>query len=251
MHSPSLRCRIAGAAFCVVLGYPLPGIAGQAPSLIAAPTIPTRTSPLPALAPTAALPPEALGLEPIAFTVVRRTDPRQAVEGAIEQVTRTADRVHVRLSPTREWLYVRNPLDARRVSAVMIDHDQRALVTYEESDLRNTRGIRGWLDVLTVGLDPDAVRAAAVTTDVRTIDGVAFTRYVTRSASGSTSDMWWSQAELMPSEVVSADANGNRTTWLSVRDIRRTIDTTLLAPPATRFPTYREVAYPDWLEGLP
>ena len=65
--------------------------------------------------------------------------------------------MHVRTSAVREWLYVRNPIDPRRVSGVMIDHETRVLVTYEESDLRNARGIRGWLDVLALGLDPDTL----------------------------------------------------------------------------------------------
>ncbi len=57
-------------------------------------------------------------------------------------------RVLISLGPVGpDWLFVRNPVDPRRVSATMIDHRARLLVEYDESELRNAGIARGWADV--------------------------------------------------------------------------------------------------------
>lgn len=66
-------------------------------------------------------------------------------------VSRTADRIHVAFDDGREWLFVRNPVDRRRAMGYLVEHSQKRISTYAESDLRNAAGIRGWADVLSLG----------------------------------------------------------------------------------------------------
>ena len=114
---------------------------------------PTRTTPPAAPEAPPAVPIAMLTLTPMAFELKSSGPLGDSSDRAPLLVTRTSDRVHVRLSATREWLYVRNPLDPRRVSATLVDHTQRVIISYEESDLRNALGIRGWLDVITLDVD--------------------------------------------------------------------------------------------------
>jgi hypothetical protein len=48
----------------------------------------------------------------------------------------------------REWLFQRNSVDSRRVSATITEHPEKAVVEYAESDVRNLLGINGWAEVL-------------------------------------------------------------------------------------------------------
>lgn len=142
------------------MGTAAPVLAAQAPVPF---SMPSRGTPPAAPEPPPELPAEAMGLKPLTFEVGGRPAPPGGPPAAAQRVTQTVDRVHVQVSPTREWLYTRNPVDPRRVSGVMIDHAARVLVDFEESDLRNAFGIRGWLDVVTL---PAALpRSAAAVRD--------------------------------------------------------------------------------------
>jgi hypothetical protein len=81
----------------------------------------------------------------------------QPIEGdaltLTETITRTVDRIHLS-SEGREWLFVRNVRDRRRVSGTLVDHAARAIVFYSESDLRNVVGVNGWADTLKLGFEP-------------------------------------------------------------------------------------------------
>ena len=52
---------------------------------------------------------------------------------------------------------MRNSVDPRRVSGMLIDHASRSIVVHEESDLRSRLGIDGWAEALLLGLDPAVV----------------------------------------------------------------------------------------------
>ena len=62
-------------------------------------------------------------------------------------VLRTRDRILVK-TDQREWLFERNPVDPRRVTAKVVDHAGKLVVGYEESDVRNLLGLNGWAEVL-------------------------------------------------------------------------------------------------------
>jgi hypothetical protein len=165
-------------------------------------------------------------------------------------VTRTADRVHVAAGPDREWLYVRNPVDPRRVSATLVDHKSQTLVVYDESDLRNTLGIRGWADVLTLGFDMAVLSELPETSESRSTGTLTFSRYATRSPVNGVREVWWNQSALLPLEVAKGEREAERTVVISIDRVSRDVAAQLLEPPAQRFPDYRRVDYPDWLEWL-
>lgn len=78
-------------------------------------------------------------------------------QGRPATVVRTATRVLIR-ADAREWLFERNPVDVRRVSATIAEHNYKTIVSYEESDVRNLLGINGWADVLDLTSERGAPR---------------------------------------------------------------------------------------------
>ena len=70
-----------------------------------------------------------------------------------QEVSRSRTRVHLSRSDNTEWLFVQNPVDPRRVSGVLIRHADKVVIAYEESDLRNWMGIRGWADIIRMAQD--------------------------------------------------------------------------------------------------
>ena len=67
-------------------------------------------------------------------------------------VTRAGDRVHVSFEPGRpEWLFARNPVDRRRVSAIQFDRAARVIVEWDESELRMAGIAEGWDDIARLG----------------------------------------------------------------------------------------------------
>ena len=115
---------------------------------------PTRRAVITPVAPLEELPPDADLVEPQTLEIVTRVQPIGGnAETWRETVTRTVERIHL-LSPGREWLFVRNAKDPRRVSGTLVDHAERTVVHYDESDLRNLLGMNGWADALRLGFEP-------------------------------------------------------------------------------------------------
>lgn len=78
---------------------------------------------------------------------VKISDP----DGATRIVSRTKDRVHLAMPARKqEWLFIRNPVDGRRVSGILIDHNHKVRIDYPEVDLRIEGVARGWADVIAV-----------------------------------------------------------------------------------------------------
>jgi hypothetical protein len=146
----------------------------------------------------------------------------------------------------REWLFERNPIDPRRVSATCVEHASQAIVLYDETDLRVVLGIRGWADVLSLGFDSDVLRRYQRTEEARTIGGIRFARYVIAGTREPVHDVWWSDEEALPSSfVIAANAVVTR---FSVERARAGADAGLLRPAPARFLKYRVFALADWLE---
>jgi hypothetical protein len=121
-------------------------------------TEPKRRAADAALAPPPPLPADAETISPATLDIIVR--PRADAERRSqvrETISRTVDRIHLKGHDGREWLFERNPLDPRRVSATVIQHAAKTLVLYEETDLRIMLGIRGWADVLALGFDRQSV----------------------------------------------------------------------------------------------
>ena len=162
------------------------------------------------------------------------------------RVSRANDRVHVAEGDGREWLFERNSRDSRRVSGLFVDHGRHVIVVYDESDLRNTQGIRGWTDVLTLGFDPELLKRLQAGTTVRRIDGQPFVRYTALHDDVPVQEVWWSAAQALPTDVLTTGGGGS--VRLRIEHARRGVDSTILQAPPTRFPTYRVIDFADYLE---
>lgn len=233
-------------AYLLATGSQAVLFARQSGARVPVPVSPIRNQAAVPPGPPPALPAEATKLAPATIEMQISTG-----AGLRRQVvTRTVDRVHVSAGPEREWLYQRNPTDARRVSGFLIDHPQHVIVRYDESDLRNNFGIRGWIDVLTMGFDSGALEGMGTTRDRRFINGLPCEPYVAERPEAVVREVCWSRQDLLPVEVRGRGADGTTKVNVSVLSVRRTVQNGLMAEPSTRFPGYRIIDLPDWLEGL-
>jgi hypothetical protein len=186
-------------------------------------------------------------VKPLTLSAVIHAAPATGPAHTLRQtITRTADRIHVAADDRREWLFERNAIDSRRVSAALVEHASRVIVLYEESDLRNRLGIRGWADVLSLGFDPRILKGLTATEEVRSHSGIRFLRYAAGGMNASTQEVWWSDEQALPSAFVTRDDAG--VTRFSIERIRGGVDAPLLQHPAFRFRAYRVVDLADWLE---
>lgn len=72
-------------------------------------------------------------------------------QGEQRILSRTKDRIHLAMPDrNQEWLFIRNPVDGRRVSGILIDHGHKVRIDYPESDLRIEGVARGWADLLSI-----------------------------------------------------------------------------------------------------
>lgn len=209
-------------------------------------TIPTRRTPdsSPALPPE--LPKGVDRITPLTIDVVVQRRPASGAPQILRQtIVRTADRIHIMVGE-REWLFERNPRDPRRALASAVEHRSKTIVRYEETDLRMTMGIRGWVDVLSLGFDIDWLAASTRTEDVKVQDGIRFARYAANGPHAPARDLWWCEEQVLPSRFTVGDKSGN--TEFAIERVRSGVDPSRLAPPEGRFPTYRVVGLADWLE---
>ena len=163
-------------------------------------------------------------------------------------VSRTADTIHIAGSDRREWLFERNTIDPRRVSAAVVEHASQTIVLYEESDLRMMFGIRGWADVLTLGFDSETLVRYKPTREVHAIGGIRFSRWAATDRAGSASDVWWSNEHALPAEFATGDGPGG--TRVLIERARAGVNPAVVAPALHRFPKYRVVELADWDRDL-
>jgi hypothetical protein len=208
--------------------------------------IPTRRSPASTPAGPAALPAAAEHVTPLTLQTQVRRQAGKRVETVRQTVTRTADRIHVASSDGREWLFERNTRDSRRAFGTLIDHANRALVFYDESDLRNMLGIRGWAQVLSLGLDHELLQGLEPGAASRAIGNVKVIRHATDRKDVELQEVWWSENHFLPGAFTSRQAAASLR--FSVERVRSGVDAALLRPAAERFPKYRQVDLAEWLE---
>jgi hypothetical protein len=189
------------------------------------------------------------GLDQTASLTIRAKVERLAGaprESRMQQVSRTPSRVHVSFTGGSEWLFERNAVDPRRVSGWLVDHAARAIITYEESELRMTMGIRGWADVFMLGFDPTPLEGIAAAGPIRTISGVRFERYEPSAGVPRSLALWWNQHHLLATEFTTTD--GRAVTRISIQEVREGVDAGLLRLPLERFPGFKEFDLAEWLE---
>lgn len=192
-----------------------------------------------------ALPAGADRVAPLTLeATVRRQAPDGTVQTLHQTISRTSDRIHVATSEGREWLFERSVRDRRRVSGFLIDHPAQAIVVYDESGLRAALGIRGWASVLMLGCDADLVAQLEPVGQTRSIGGIRFDRYTTGRKDVVARDVWWSDSQIFPGDIMTADGAGS--TRFSIEQLRAGVDAALLQSPVVRFPAYRLARPADW-----
>jgi hypothetical protein len=204
----------------------------------------SRRPPPPAAPPE--LPARASELQPASFEwVVAWEGPDGARGRTTQSVVRTAERILVLPDGgASEWLFERNPVDTRRVSGYLVDHDKRRVLVHHDSDLRNRLGLRGWSDVLTLGFDPDTLTDLRATGEVRTAAGVAFERYVAPGPDAAgVVEVWWSGRLLAPLLLKVRDGGVLRTSRLE--GLAPDVQAAALADPRQRFPRYEVLDVAD------
>jgi len=191
---------------------------------------PPAFSPPPLPAGADAVPPLTLSV-----TVVRRDGGRES--RSVRTVLRTAERVLVVGSPDSEWLFEQNPADPRRVTGYRVDHARRRVLVHDESELRHSLGLRGWADVLTLRLPPEARAGLRATGEHEVAAGARFERLVaTPPPERGLVEVWWSEPLLLPLRV--ADREGAAATTTTVEVLEAGVDTARLALPTSRLPDY-------------
>lgn len=179
---------------------------------------------------------EVRGGTPEATTVQRKT------------VTRTSERIHVRFAGNGlEWLFVRNPIDRRRMSATLVEHRRRTLVEYDESELRNGGLGRGWADVVALGFEAEHLSALRPSGKAQESAGFRFAETLpVNGAEGKVRELWWSDQAAVPLIMVLVD--GATRSQVQVRSIRRDVDSALLRDTRERFPAYSVMDVADYRE---
>jgi hypothetical protein len=163
-----------------------------------------------------------------------------------EDVARSAAHIHARLVQERaEWLFVRNPLDERRVSATLVDHRQRAIIEYPESELRMSGIARGWADVAYLGIGIEALERLQPTGRTLNRFGFDFVELGARGQGpGAASEVWWSEALALPLTV----SRGSQAPSVVVRTLRRGVDSERFTQPRARFSGYALMDAADYRE---
>jgi hypothetical protein len=173
------------------------------------------------------------------------TSHKPAVPSSRRTFTRTARHIHIQLhGANAEWLFVRNPVDGRRVSGTRIDHEHKALVEYSETELRAGNIAASWLHVASVGVTPEALAALSPTGRQEVLGGVVFAEYAPAGGGGAGSSIWWSTAVFAPLRVEADDTSPR----LVVKAIRTSVDGSVLADPRLRFPRYAVIDVADFRE---
>jgi hypothetical protein len=214
------------------------------------PVLPARTSAAPAVIPEPpSVPQGAEALAPIAFTVTTSWSGSSGTRTTSQRVTRTADRVHLVIEGERqEWLFERNPVDGRRVSGYLIDHEKRQILTYQESDLRNEQQLRGWADALMMRFDRAVLPRLRRTNEHEIMRGATFTRHVApdenrAEPSDGVLEVWWSDAFLLPLRL-KVRQQGVLVSAVIDR-LEPVVSLTLLADPRTRLARYETLDVAD------
>lgn len=144
------------ALFTTWAGWVMGGGSGTgAEAMLSAPiSLPTRISVAEASAQFTPpeLPPQAELTRPIRLQRTVRVPGRTGKHQQI--ITRNHQRAHVAIhGDDHAWLFIRNPIDGRRVSGQLIDHSRKVILIHDGSELRDSGIAQGWANILKIGKD--------------------------------------------------------------------------------------------------
>lgn len=170
---------------------------------------------------------------------------RSTIAGASTErrITRSRDRIHVEyVGSPQEWYLTRHAIDPRRALGQLVDHREKAILDYYETDLRDERIATGWMDALALGFPVTTLAHMTRTGERATIAGVEAQRLL----SGDTLEVWWSDELIMPLRV--RDLRDENAYRLEVTSIDARIDGALLQDPERRYTQYPRMDIVDWRE---
>jgi hypothetical protein len=187
-------------------------------------------------------------LNPLTATIRVRVESENGPIESIRSVVRTPDRVYVNYQDQgQEWLFIRNPRDGRRVSGQLVDHREESVLFFYEQDLSNAAIVRGWADVVSMGI---SVEQMIPTGDTQRHYGMDFQRYVDKAPENPggipTMEIWWSQEQALPWKIRRTNGTGS---WVQeIVELDWATDSTLLEETAGRYPQYEALDVVDWRE---
>jgi hypothetical protein len=163
-----------------------------------------------------------------------------------QTILRSTDRVLVSTEGARtDWLFERNPVDHRRAIGYLVDHKRRRVLVHEESVLHATQQIRGWLDVISLRVDPAQVISLPSTGETQSAFGITFTRHARRTPVNADGfvEVWWNAEYLLP--LASTFRQGARTITTRIESIETAVADDRLTPPSRQFPSYQMLDIAD------
>ncbi len=163
--------------------------------------------------------------------------------------TRSTNRAHVDFkSREQEWLFMRNPVDDRRVSGMLIDHHGHVVLEYPQGDLVDAGVANGWAEVVSLGVPLDIFEKMVATGKSKTLDGIVFNQYLRKehqpSKTGTPEEIWWSREYYLPLKIIKTTQHGR---WRQeLTHIRFDIDRNVFKAPLERYPRYAVSDNADW-----
>ncbi len=203
----------------------------------------------PPVSPPPAVPAQAAAIPSLTFVLETTRSGPEGTRRTAQMITRTRGRVRLVVDEGgKEWLFVQNAIYPDRAAAYLTDHTRREIQFHEESSLRSLLQVKGWKDVLTLRFDPTALATLRDTGERRQVSGFDFERHVaTRVDHDGVTDVWWSEALLLPLSLTTRAAGTEMTSV--VTGLSHNVDAELLADPPLRFPTYRVLDPADVNDG--
>jgi len=238
----SLSVRLASALFAFLV----PALSAQQQEPFAL-VIPQRRAVDPVVVSLPELPAAARHVAPLTLKVTIETmRPGSPPQSIRRTISRTAEAIHIVESDGGEWFFERNAVDPRRVAGQFVDHATRTVIYYPETDLRNYLNIRGWMDAFTLGVDLDLLRKLEPAGTTRVADGITFHRYVALGDVPASTEIWWSEEQMLANAVEKKSSSGS--TRYALDSLAKGVASELLRKPGDRYPGYRKVDVADWLE---
>jgi hypothetical protein len=128
-----------------------------------------------------------------------------------------------------------------------VEHRRRAVVEYEESELRTLGIARGWLDVVSLGMGADALHGLTDTGETRAAFGMEFREWAEPGAPTAARDLvLWNSTESLPLRTRTHTPTGAVEQQLI--ELRFDVDPIQLRDPHERFPEYRAMDVADYRE---
>lgn len=196
------------------------------------------------------VPPEAAALPTLSLRVRREFVGAGEAVVTNETVIRSGSAMFVRSDEGGvEWLFTTNQVDPRRAHGFMVDFERRVILEHDEMDLRSVQIGRDWMDILTLGFDPDA-RAGFVPGDEPvSFEGHDF-EHLVRDDAGVRTEVWWSAELMMPLRIrVSRDETSWTQEIIAIEPVEGT-PAEFTPPPQTRVGRmFKTQLLEDWYES--